>query len=101
MNRSTVVSHRHGKHLRTRLHGFAHRLAAELHHRLDQVAVAFLNNAFFLARFDQRIHGLGCALRFLARIFAGERCHRLQETQNDRHRQHQIDQDSSEAMSSG
>ena len=43
---------RNREHLRTRLHRLAHRLAAEFDHRLDQVAVTLLNDAFFLARFN-------------------------------------------------
>src|SRR5207245_11683361 len=39
---------RHSDHVGTRFHGFPHRLAAELHHRLDEVAIAFVQNALFL-----------------------------------------------------
>ena len=91
--------HRHGKHLRTRLHGFAHRLAAEFDDRLNQIAVAFLNNSFFLSGFDQSIHRLRRAFWLLARVLAGERSNGLQESQNDRHRQNQINQACAEAMS--
>ena len=50
---------------RPRRHDFAHRFVAELHHRLNQVAVAFFQNAFFLARFNQGVHGFGRMFGFL------------------------------------
>ena len=55
-----------GDHLRPRLHGFAHRLAAEFDHRLDQVAIALLNDAFFLPGFDKRIDRLGRSFRLFS-----------------------------------
>src|SRR5579864_6806284 len=42
----------------TRLHRLPHGFAAELDYRLDEVTIALLNNAFFLAGLDQSIHGL-------------------------------------------
>ena len=71
--------HRHGKHLWTRLHGFAHRLATEFDHGLDEIAVTFLNNSFFLSSFDQSIYRLRPSFWFLTRILAGQRGDRLQE----------------------
>src|SRR5215472_246069 len=52
----------HGHHLRPRLHGFPYGFAAELDHRLNQVAVTGLNDAFFLPSFDEGIHGFGGTL---------------------------------------
>ena len=48
-----VMSDGNRHDFRPRRHDLAHRLVAELHHRLDQVAVAFLQNALFLAGFNQ------------------------------------------------
>src|ERR1700690_963066 len=56
-----VGGHRH--HLRTRLHRLAHRLAAELDHRLNQFPIPFLNNALFLSGFDERVHGFRWSFR--------------------------------------
>src|SRR6202140_701263 len=83
---------RHSKHLGTRLHGLAHRLAAELHHRLDQIAVALLDNALLLASFNQCVHRLGRGLRLLGGVLPGQRSYRLQEAEHDRHRHHRVDQ---------
>ncbi len=64
------------------LHGFANSLFAELHHRLNEVAVAFVQNAFFLASFDQRVHGFRLGFGLLLRMLLGQGGHRLQETQH-------------------
>ena len=83
---------RNGDNFRPRLHGLAHGFFAEFHHRLDQVAVAFVQNAFFLTGFDQRIDGFRLGLRLLVGVFLGQSRHRLQEAQHQGHRQHQIDE---------
>jgi len=58
MNCSTVVfTARH--HFGTRFHSLAHRLPAELDHRLDQIPIACLNDALFLSGLNQGIHRLG------------------------------------------
>ena len=83
---------RDGDDFRPRLHGLADRLLAELHHRLDQVAIAFIEDAFFLARFDQRVHRFRLGLRRLVRMLLGQRGDRLQEPQHQRDGQHHVDQ---------
>ena len=45
-------------------HDLAHRLIAELHDGMDELAIALLENALVLARFDQGIDGLGGMLGF-------------------------------------
>ena len=50
---------RNGHDVGPRRHHFAHHLVAELHHRLDQLAVVFLDEAFFGAGRDQRFDVLG------------------------------------------
>src|SRR5580704_17149088 len=82
----------HGDHFRPQLHGFANRRAAELHDRLDQIAIARLNDAFFLARLDERIHRLGGAFRSLFRRALGQGGDGLKKTQNQRDRQDGVDQ---------
>ena len=47
---------RHSHDLRPRRHDLAHRFVTELNHRLDEVAVALLQDSFFLAGFDQRVY---------------------------------------------
>ena len=60
------VSDGNRHHLRARLHRFAHRFFAELHHRLNQVAIALIENSLFLASLDQSVHRfrLRLGLRF-------------------------------------
>ena len=70
---STVQSDGDGYHLRPGLHGFANRLAAEFDYRLDQLAIAFLDDAFFLSRFNQGVDGFGRSFRFGLGVLAGER----------------------------
>ena len=82
-----------GHDFRPRLHGLADRLLAELHHRLDQVAIAFIQNAFFLAGFDERVHRFRLGLRRFVRMLLGQRRNRLQESQHQSDRQRQVDQD--------
>src|SRR5208283_3082847 len=59
--------------LRPRRHNLPHRFVAELNHRLDEVAVALPQNAFFLAGFDQRVNRFRWMLWLLLRVFLGER----------------------------
>ena len=75
-----------------RRHHLAHRLVAELDHRLDQVAVAFLQNAFFLTGFDQRVHGFGRMLRLLLGVLLGQRCHRKREAEDQRDRHGKVNE---------
>ena len=82
-----------GKHRRARLHRLADGFAAELHDRLNQVAVALLNNALFLPGLNESIHGLGRTLRLPACILLGERRNRLHEAEHDCHRHHQVNQE--------
>jgi hypothetical protein len=84
---------RYGDHFRTRLHGLANGFAAELDHRLDEVAVAGLDDAFFLTRFNKSIDGFGRALGLLFGLLLGQRCHRLQEAQDERDGQDDVDHD--------
>ena len=81
-----------GHNFRPRLHGLANGFFAELHHRLDQVAIAFVQNAFLLARFDERVHRFRLGLGRLVRMFLGKRRDRLQEPDHQGHRQHDVDQ---------
>ncbi len=46
----------HGEDLRSRRHHFAHQFVAEFDGRPHQVAVALLENSFFLSGFKQRLH---------------------------------------------
>ena len=75
-------SGRDGHDFRSRRHHFAHGLVAEFHHRLDQVAVALFQNALFLSRFDQRVHGLGRMLRLLLGVLLRQRRHRKRKAQD-------------------
>ena len=83
---------RHNYHFRPRLHRFACSFFAKLHNRLNQIAVALIQDSFLLPGFDQRVHGVGLCLRLFLRVFAGQGCHRLQETEDQRDGEHQIDQ---------
>ncbi len=83
---------RNGDDLRPRLHGLANSLFAELDHRLDQVSIAFVENAFFLTGFDQRVHRFSVGLRSFVRVLLGQCGDRLQEAQHQRDRQREIDQ---------
>ena len=83
---------RNGHDFRPRLHGLADSLLAELHHRLDQVAIAFIQDAFFLAGFDERIHRFRLGFRSFVRMLLGQRRDRLQEPQHQGDRQRDVDQ---------
>src|SRR5208282_3875500 len=83
---------RDGYHLRPRLHRLANRFAAEFDYRLDQVAIALLNDAFFLSRFNQGVDGFGGSFRLRFGVLSGERGNRLAESEHQRHRQNQINQ---------
>ena len=73
-----VGGNRHN--FRTRLHRLAHRLLAEFHDRLDQVAIAFVQNAFFLASLDERIHGFRLSFGLFVRVLFGQRRDRPAES---------------------
>src|SRR5271157_2483286 len=83
-------------HLRPWLHRLAHRFAAELDHRLDQVAIAFLDNAFFLSGFNQGVNGFGGSFRWSVGALAGERGDGLAESEHQRHRQDEVNQQAQE-----
>ena len=83
---------RDGNDFRPRRHHFAHRLVAELDHRLNQVAVALFQYALFLSGFDQRVHGFGRMLRLLLGMLFRERCHREREAQDHRDRHREVDE---------
>ena len=83
---------RNRKNRRTWLHRLPYRLAAEFDNRLDEVPVPFLNDALFLTGFDQRVHGFRRCFRFFGRVLAGQSCYRLQKSQDDRNRHHQVDE---------
>ena len=57
---------------RARLHRFAHGLLAKFDDRLDQVAIAFVQDAFFLSSFDERIHGFRLGFGRFIRMFLGQ-----------------------------
>ncbi len=76
---------------RTRLHDLANSFVAELDYGLNQVAIAFFENAFFLARLNKGIHGFRGMLRLRLRMLASERGHRLAEADRKRYRENQID----------
>src|SRR5271166_3965276 len=78
-----------GYHLRPWLHRLANGFAAELDYRLDQVAVAFLDDAFFLSRFDQGVYGFGGSFGLRVGVLTGKGGHRLAESEHERHRQNQ------------
>src|SRR5208283_4350105 len=80
--------------LRPRRHNLPHRFVAELNHRLDEVAVALPQNAFFLAGFDQRVNRFRWMLWLLLRVFLGERRNGKSETKNERGWQSKINQHS-------
>src|SRR5271166_1465891 len=81
-----------GDDLGTRRHYLTHRLVAKLDHRLNEIAVALLQDSFFLTRFDQRVNRFRRMLRLLVGVFLGERCDRKRKTENQRNRQRQIDE---------
>ena len=82
-----------GKNLGTRRHDLAHRLVAELHHRLDQLAVALLENALLLAGFDQRVHGFRGMLGLASAESLLRATTEMRESEHQRHRQGDVDQD--------
>ena len=90
-----------GHNFRPRFHGFADGFLAELHHRLDQVAIAFIQDAFLLARFDERVHRFRLGLGRLVRMFLGKRRDRLQEPDHQGDRQHDVDQYSQQDGATG
>src|SRR5207237_6193704 len=73
-----------------RLQCFPHRFATELHDRLDEVAITFVQNALLLARLDQSVYRFGGALRLLVGVLLGQGGYRLAEAQSQGKRQHQI-----------
>ncbi len=78
-----------GDDARARRHHFAHGGIAERDHRLDQLAVAFFDDAFFFAGGDQGVdvflgRGSFVGLRVVAEIE-----HRLQEVERPSQRPHQ------------
>jgi len=67
-------------HPRPRRQHFAHGLIAKRHHGLDQLAVPFLDNAFFFAGADQRFNVLfgGC-------LFTGDGATQLEQRLQEFH----------------
>src|SRR5580704_6190998 len=87
---------RNSHDLRPRFHRLAYGLLAELHHRLDQVPIAFIQDAFFLPGLDERVYRLRLGLRRFVRMLLGQRRDRLQESQHQGDRQDHVDQNSQE-----
>ena len=72
-----------GHDFRTRRHHFAHGLVAERHHRFDQLAVVFLDDAFLFAGRDERFDVAGRARAFFVRLGGlGQLHQRLEEAEN-------------------
>src|SRR5262249_20404889 len=67
---------------------------AELHHGLDKVAVAFLDDTFLLPGFDEGIDRLGRTFGLSFSLLFGQRGYRLKEPKHQRDRQHKIDESS-------
>src|SRR5579871_732652 len=84
--------YRDGEHGRTGPHSLADGFSAELNDRLNQVAVALLNNSLFLPSFDQGIDSLCRALRLLGGALASQRYHGLEESKDNGHWQHEVNQ---------
>ena len=66
-----------------RRHHFAHHFVAELHHRLDQLAVVLFDEPFFGAGGDQRLDVLGGGGLFLGAVrVIGQIDQRLEEAEH-------------------
>src|SRR6266567_560168 len=64
---------------------------------MDEVAIALFENAFVLPGLDEGIHGLGRMFGLLAGILgAGERDDGLKESEHQRDRHDQVDQDAND-----
>src|SRR5262249_15686871 len=85
---------RYSDNLGPRLHGLANGFAPKLDHRLDQVAISRIENAFFLSRLDQRIHGFRRTFRLLVGVFLRKRCYGLTKTQYQREGKDHVNQQS-------
>ncbi len=83
---------RNGKDIGARRHYFAHGLIAELDHGLDELAVAFLQDAFFFRGFNQRVHGFGWMFRLFRLMRLRQSGNGQPEAKGDGDRQHEINQ---------